>query len=763
MPDFDVDFDERRRGEVIRYVTDRYGDDRVAQIVTYGTIKAKQALKDASRVLGYPFSMGERLTKAMPQAVMGKDIPLTGIFDPAHPRYSEAGEFRELHTADPEVQKVVETARGLEGLKRQWGVHAAGVIMSSEPLIDHVPIMRREQDGAIITQFDYPTCETLGLLKMDFLGLRNLTVIDDALKNVIANGKAAVDLDELSLTLDDKATYELLAAGDTLGVFQLDGGPMRSLLRMMRPDHFEDISAVLALYRPGPMGANSHTNYALRKNGQQPNTPIHPELADPLAEILDSTYGLIVYQEQVMAIAQKVAGYSLGKADLLRRAMGKKKRSVLDAEYVGFSEGMKANGYSDAAIKTLWDILVPFSDYAFNKAHTAGYGLVSYWTGYLKANFPAEYMAALLTSVRDDKDKSALYLNECRRMGIKVLPPDVNSSAADFTPVGEDIRFGLTAIRNVGANVVDAIVSARADRGAYTSFEDFLRKVPVVVCNKRTIESLIKGGAFDSLGQPRRGLVAVHETAVEAVVSDKRQEAVGQFSLFGGLDADGPVLSVVPPVPEGEWDKQTLLACEREMLGLYVSDHPLFGLEHILAREADCSISALTGDDSRADGSPVTIAGMISSLQRKMTKNGNPWAIASVEDLDGAIEVLFFPQSYQTVSHVLAEDLVVVVKGRVNRRDDVPTVFAQELRLPDLDQGEHGPVVVSMALARCTPPVVERLKDVLATHPGPTEVHLKLTRTGKATVMRLDDGLRVTASPALFGDLKALLGSQCLL
>ncbi len=763
MPDVDVDFDERRRGEVIRYVTERYGEERVAQIVTYGTIKAKQALKDASRVLGYPYSMGDRLTKAMPQAVMGKDIPLSGIFDSAHPRYSEAEEFRQLHSSDADVAKVVETARGLENLKRQAGVHAAGVIMSSEPLIEHVPIMRREQDGAIITQFDYPTCETLGLLKMDFLGLRNLTVIDDALKNVIANGKPAVDLDQLSLTLDDKATYELLAAGDTLGVFQLDGGPMRSLLRMMRPDHFEDISAVLALYRPGPMGANSHTNYALRKNGQQPNTPIHPELAESLSEILDSTYGLIVYQEQVMAIAQKVAGYSLGKADLLRRAMGKKKRSVLDAEYVGFSEGMKANGYSDEAIKTLWDILVPFSDYAFNKAHTAGYGLVSYWTGYLKANFPAEYMAALLTSVRDDKDKSALYLNECRRMGIKVLPPDVNSSAADFTPVGEDIRFGLTAIRNVGANVVDAIVAARREQGAYSSFEDFLRKVPIVVCNKRTIESLIKGGAFDSLGQPRRGLVAVHETAVEAVVSDKRQEAVGQFSLFGGLDADGPTLSVVPPVPEGEWDKQTLLASEREMLGLYVSDHPLFGLEHILSREADCSISVINADENRPDGAPVTIAGMISSLQRKMTKNGNPWAIATVEDLDGAIEVLFFPQSYQTVSHVLAEDLVVVVKGRLNRRDDVPTVFAQELRLPDLDQGEHGPVVVSMALTRCTPPVVERLKDVLATHPGPTEVHLKLIRTGKATLMRLDDGLRVTPSPALFGDLKALLGPQCLL
>jgi DNA polymerase III subunit alpha len=763
MPDVDVDFDERRRGEVIKYVTEKYGEERVAQIVTYGTIKAKQALKDASRVLGYPFSMGERLTKAMPPAVMGKDIPLTGIFDPAHPRYNEAGEFRELHSQDAEVQKVVETALGLEGLKRQWGVHAAGVIMSSEPLIDHIPIMRREQDGAIITQFDYPTCETLGLLKMDFLGLRNLTVIDDALKNIVMNGKEPLDLDVISKTLDDPATYELLARGDTLGVFQLDGGPMRSLLRLMRPDHFEDISAVLALYRPGPMGAGSHTNYALRKNKQQDITPIHPELEEPLAEILDTTYGLIVYQEQVMAIAQKVAGYSLGKADLLRRAMGKKKREILDKEFEGFSAGMKENGYGDAAIKTLWDILLPFSDYAFNKAHTAGYGLVSYWTAYLKANYKAEYMAGLLTSVRDDKDKSALYLNECRRMGIKVLPPDVNFSAANFTPVGEDIRFGLTAIRNVGANVVEAIVAAREEKGNYTSFEDFLRKVPAVVCNKRTIESLIKAGAFDSLGHTRRGLVAVHETAVDAVVSDKRQEAIGQDSLFGGLDdLDGPTLSVVPPVPEGEWDKQTLLASEREMLGLYVSDHPLFGVEHILSRAADCSITTLTADEGRPDGATVTVAGLITSLQRKMTKQGKQWAIATVEDLGGAIEVLFFPQTYDTVSHVLAEDLVVVVKGRVNRRDDVPTIYAMELSLPDLDEGDRGPVVVSMPVARCTAPVVERLKDVLSTHPGPTEVHLRLTQAGRLTVMRLDDRLRVTPSPALFGDLKALLGPSCL-
>ena len=767
MPDFDVDFDERRRGEVIRYVTEKYGEERVAQIVTYGTIKAKQAVKDASRVMGFPFSMGEKLTKAMPPAIMGKDIPLAGIFDKSHKRYAEAVEFRQVHDEDPQAQEVVKTALGLEGLKRQWGVHAAGVIMSSEPLMDLITIMRREQDGQIITQFDYPSCETLGLVKMDFLGLRNLTILDDALANVKTNRGIDLDLDALSKDPTDPAAYELLAKGDTLGVFQLDGGGMRTLLRQMQPDCFEDISAALALYRPGPMGANSHTNYAYRKTGKQEITPIHPELAEALDPILGTTQGLIVYQEQVQQIAQKVAGYTLGKADLLRRAMGKKKKEVLDAEFVPFSEGMRANGYSDAAIKTLWDILVPFSDYAFNKAHTAAYGLVSYWTAYLKANFPAEYMAGLLTSVRDDKDKSALYLNECRRMGIKVLPPDVNESSANFNAVGTDIRFGLAAIRNVGTNVVDGIVSARGDKGRYSSFKDFLSKAPAVVCNKRTIESLIKAGAFDDLQHTRQGLVRVHEDYVDAFVDIKRKEAIGQDSLFGGFGDDGDGgdsvdFAVLPQIPTIEWDKQTLLAFEREMLGLYVSDHPLFGIEHVLSQHADTSIATLTGDESKPDGTNVTVAGLITGLQIKRTKKGDLWAIATVEDLDGAIECLFFPSAYMTVSTMLSHDVVCVVRGRLNRRDETPTIFAQELTLPDIKEGPRGPVVVSLPLSRATNGVAERIKTVLGEHPGVTEVHLKLTQPGRSVLMRLDDSLRVTASPALFGDLKALLGPACL-
>jgi DNA polymerase-3 subunit alpha len=764
MPDIDMDFDERRRGDMIRYATEKYGEERVAQIITYGTIKAKQAVKDSARVLGFPFSTSDQITKVLPPALMGKDVSLAGIFDTENPRYGEAGEFRALYESSPDVKKVVDTARDLEGLKRQWGVHAAGVILSREPLLDVIPIQRRDQDGAIITQFDMGACEALGLLKMDFLGLRNLTVLDDCLAGIKDNRGDEVVLETLDLDAD-KATYELLGRGDTLGIFQLEGGGMRSLLRLMQPTSFADISAVGALYRPGPMGANAHNDYADRKNGRKPAIAIHPELAEPLREILDETHGLLVYQEQVLAIAQKVAGYSLGQADLLRKAMGKKKKEILDKEYDRFSAGMRERGYGAGAIKALWDTLVPFSDYGFNKAHSAGYGVVSYWTAYLKANYPAEYMAALLTSVKDDKDKSALYLHECRRMGIKVLPPDVNESDSNFTPRGTDIRFGLSAIRNVGENVVASIIATRRAKGRFRDFADFLAKVEAVVCNKKVVESLIKAGSFDSLGHTRRGLAAVHAEVIDAAMGTKRAEAIGQFDLFGsGDDADGVAggLGFEVVIPSTEWDKTALLAAERDMLGLYVSDHPLFGLEHVLSRLVDCSISSLTTDD-RAEGGIITIGGIVSGLQRKMTKQGSPWAIATVEDLDGAIEVLFFPQAYQQYAMSLAEDAVICVKGRLSRRDDIPSLHAIELFLPDVgENAQRGPVVLQMPAARCTPPVVERLREVLATHPGVTEVQLQLRNGARTTVLRLDETLRVDATPALMGDLKALLGPSCL-
>ena len=760
MPDFDIDFDERRRGEVIRYVTEKYGDDRVCQIVTYGTIKAKQAIKDAGRVLGKPFGLGEQITKAFTPPVQGKDVSLADVFDEGHDRYGEGTEFRNLYAADPEVREVVDTARGIEGLKRQWGVHAAGVIMSSAPLMDVIPVMKREQDGQIITQFDYPGCEALGLVKMDFLGLRNLTILDDALANVKANRGIELDLDALSKDPTDRASYDLLATGETLGIFQLDGGGMRVLLKLMQPDNFEDISAALALYRPGPMGADSHTNYALRKTGRQPVNPIHPELAEPLADILDLTYGLIVYQEQVQQIAQRVAGYTLGRADELRRAMGKKKKEVLEKEFVPFQAGMRANGYSDGAIQTLWDILIPFSAYAFNKAHTAAYGLISYWTAYLKANYPAEFMAALLQSVKDDKDKSAIYLGECRRMGIRVLPPDVNESDGMFTPVGQDIRYGLGAIRNVGDNVVRGIVEARTEHGKAADFNAFLDQVPLVVCNKRVIESLIKAGAFDSLGHTRRALMECFERRVDEVIDLKRNQANGQDDLFG--DFGGASDLVATPIPDlPEWDKRVRLGFEREMLGLYVSDHPLQGLEHILDANRDLSIGGLRSDDGPRDGQ-VTIAGMITQVVRKQTKNGDLWAIVTVEDLEAAIEVLLFPKVYQLVAGSLASDTVVRIKGRVRARDEGVEVQGNEVHFPDTTADSSGPLVISLPAVRCTPAVVEQLRGVLRAHPGGTEVRVRLiSQANGAKVWRLDDTLRVAPSRPLMADLKALLGPAC--
>jgi DNA polymerase-3 subunit alpha len=755
MPDIDLDFDERRRSEMIRYATEKYGEDRVAQIITYGTIKSKQSLKDSTRVLGYPYAIGEKLTKALPPSVMGKDITLSGVFDSKDARYGEAGEFRQLYETDPDSKRVVDLAKGLEGLKRQWGVHAAGVILSREPLLDVIPIHRREADGAIITQFDMGACESTGLLKMDFLGLRNLSVLDDALLNIKANQNIDVVLEDLPL--HDKKTFELLSRGDTLGVFQLDGGPMRALLRSMAPDSFADISAVIALYRPGPMGENAHNNYADRKNSRKPVEPIHPELNLPLQEILGDTYGLIVYQEQVMAIAQKVAGFTLGRADLLRKAMGKKNKEILDKEYIPFEAGMKSNGFSEAAIQRLWEVLIPFSDYAFNRAHSAGYGVVSFWTAYLKANYPTEYMAALLTSVRDDKDKSALYLSECRRMGIKVLPPDVNESDAEYTPRGVDIRFGLAAIRNVGEGVVASIKTARATKGAFTSFGDFLAKVDANVCNKKTIESLVKAGAFDSLGHPRKGLMAIHLEAIDSVIETKRAEAIGQFDLFGG-DSISQVASMDIEIPSMEWDKSTLLTFEREMLGLYVSDHPLLGVEHVLRSHTDMTISELL-DESPADG-VVTIGGLITGIQRKVSRQGASWAVVNVEDLEGAIEVLFFSNTYNQYALSLTEDRVVVVKGRFSRTDEQVRFTALEMKMPDISGAPTGPLLITLPATQVTPPIVERIKEILRSHPGKREVHLHVVDQQKTTTLKID--ALVTSSPSLSADLKAILGPECL-
>lgn len=760
MPDFDVDFDERRRDEVIDYVKAKYGDDRVAQVVTYGKIKARQALRDSSRIMGRDFKTGDELTKALPADVMGKTVELSRVFDEDYPRYAEAQEFRKLYEERTDLQEVVKLASRLEGLTRQWGVHACAVIMSSETLTDVIPLMLRTQDDAVITQFDYPACEELGLLKMDFLGLRNLTVISDALLNIERAGKTVPQIDDVPL--DDPKTYELLSNGHTLGVFQLEGAGMRELLRLMRPDNFEDISAVGALYRPGPMGAGSHTNYALRKNGRQEVVPIHPELEDSLKDILAPTQGLIVYQEQVMQIAQKVAGYSLGQADILRRAMGKKNKQILDQEFEPFRDGMLEKGYSLGAVNELWNILVPFADYAFNKSHSAAYGLVSYWTAYLKTHYPAEYMAALLTSTAADKDKRALYLAECRRMNIEVDRPDVNVSFASFTADGTSVSFGLSSVRNVGVAVVEGIVKAREEKGNFTSFQDFLNKVPQEVCNKRTIQSLIKAGAFDGFGDTRRGLLTVSDDAVESVVGLKRNESAGQYDLFASLGGEtdlGSSFSVeVPDIPE--WDRKEKLSLEREMLGLYVSDHPLRGLERPLMRHQNEQIGEIKENPRAFDNKRVQVAGLITDLDQRLNRQGLPWAKVVLEDFSADIEVFFFSRQYERMRESLHQDGIVQIQGRVSVRDNVPTITASSVQELVLKDTEGAPVLLQLAPNQCTPQVLRELGALLDQHSGVVPVQVVIQDKLRRTTIDLGPTRGVNDSSGFYAAVKGLLGVQ---
>ncbi|HEX4102048.1 MAG: DNA polymerase III subunit alpha [Pseudonocardiaceae bacterium] len=762
-PDIDLDFDERRRGEVMEYTVNKWGAANIAQVITFGTIKTKAAIKDAARVLhGQPgFSIADRISKALPPAVAAEDIPLHGIFDPKHPRYTEATEVRSLAETDPQVGKIMDTARGLEGLVRNAGVHACAVIMSSQPLLDVIPLWMRD-DGSIITGWDYPSCEDIGLLKMDFLGLRTLTVISDTVEAVKTNHGR--EIDTATLNLDDEATYKLLSSGHTLGVFQLDGAAMRSLLRALAPTHFGDIAAVLALYRPGPMAANAHLHYAERSNSRQAIAPIHPELKEALEPILGETYHLLVYQEQVMAIAQQLAGYSLGGADLLRRAMGKKKKEIIEKEFERFRAGMMGKGFSPQATQTLWDVMLPFAGYAFNKSHTAGYGLVSYWTAYLKANYPTEFMAAQLTSIGDNKDKSAIYLAECRRMGIKVLPPDVNDSGLRFAAVGSDVRFGLGAVRNVGANVVASIIRTRETKGRFTSFTDFLDKVELVCCNKRTIESLIKAGAFDSLGHTRLSLITVHEMAVDAVIGLKREQERGQFDLFGG---DGGACATPESSPLAhlkfepqEYPRKQLLAYEREMLGLYVSAHPLDGAERILRKHAPKPIAALL-DETPTEGE-IVLAGMISSVDKRVNKNGESWAIVTLEDLDASMEVLFFAKSYAVLSEDLIPDTAVAIKGRVNWRDDKMSVFGSAvvpLDISDAEKrpGDEPPFVLRVEASQLDSEGAAELRSALVANKGDTRLHILLCHGARKTEIAIEN-YPITVSSALLGELKSIRG-----
>jgi DNA polymerase III subunit alpha len=749
MPDIDIDFDDRRRGEMIRYAAERYGDDHVAQIVTFGTIKAKSAIRDAARVLDEPFKVGDDLAKMMPPPVQGKEAKLAEA-------YEKSAELRAARE-DPTYRKVLETAEKLEGLKRQHGIHAAAVIIGARPLTETVPLLRTD-NGEVVTQYEMGPTEDIGLLKMDFLGLRNLTVISDAERHVKANRGVDLDLDDPAVLgeMDDPDTYAMLATGFTLGVFQLDSTGMQALVRRLKPTRFEDISALLALYRPGPLGMDMHLAFADRKNGLEAVAFDHPDL-EP---ILGETYGVIVYQEQVMQIATDLCGFTMAEADALRKAVGKKKRELMEAQKERFVAGGATNGYAKSFMTNLWGLIEKFAEYGFNKSHTVAYGVVSYQTAYLKAHHPVEYMAALLTSVKNHKDLKPLYLNECRRMGIPVLPPDINQSGADFTPRGDEILFGLSAVRGVGEGIVEQIVAARTAEGRFEDFRDFCAKVDAGVLNKRTLENLILAGAFASLGHPRRGLVASFEVIVDAALTRKRAEAAGQFSLFdGGASLEhGVVLDDAVAIATEEFDKTQLLKNEREMLGLYVSDHPLIGTERVLEQHADATCAELR---ERGDGDAVTVGGVLSGLTKKFTRKGDTYLVATLEDLSGSVEVVFWPATYRAAHEVLAEDAVLVVTGRLEVRDEAVKLTANKVARPDLSEALGAPVLVAFAAEQCTADAVRRLHDVLAGHPGVVPVHLCVTGPdGSTRIYRLGDRLRVERRAGLFGELKSTFGPQ---
>ena len=785
MPDIDMDFDSRYRDQMIRYAADTYGRDHVAQIITFGTIKARNAVRDAARVLGYPYGVGDKVAKAMPPLVMGRDTPLKYCFEPSDKYadgYKAAQDLRAMYDTDPDIKKVVDVAKGLEGLKRSDGIHAAAVVITKEPVTHYLPIQRKPESGQdpedapVVTQYEMHGVEELGLLKMDFLGLRNLDVITDAQAMIQAHRDPDFDID--TVPLDDRATFDLLSRGDTIGVFQLESPPMRQLLKAMAPNSFEDVSAVLALYRPGPMSVNMHYDYADRKNGRKPVEYIHPDAA----EVLEDTFGLMIYQESVMRVAQKFAGYSLAEADNLRKAMGKKVREVMAAARDGFERGVVDTGYDESLGKELFDIIEKFADYAFNKSHTFGYGLVTYQTAYLKAHYPVEYFACLLTSVKSNLDKAAVYLSDCRSAGIKVLTPDINRSVMNFdaieaSRVPDDvalavgspgaITFGLSAVRNVGEGLVEQLLAEREENGEFESFYDFAERVPEPVLNKRTVESLIKAGAFDRLGLPRRGLLASFEQILDTTIDRRRERDRGVMSLFGDWgdgDGDGDAagddggFSERIPIPDIEFDKGDKLKAEKDMLGLYVSDHPLFGVEAALKRKVE---HALLDLPEMEDGAAVKVGGVITNLARKFTKKGDQMAVFVLEDLEASIEVTVFPRTLLEQGHKLEDDVIVTVKGRLDKRDESRFgLIAQQVDvLSGLTDGPAPPLRLLLPSTSLDELKIQRLKRILRDHPGDSVVQIDI---GQGKLLRLADEFRVDIDRSV-GELRMAFGHDAVM
>ncbi len=764
MPDIDMDFDERYRGDMIRYAAERYGEDHVAQIVTFSTIKARAAVRDAARVLGYPPQLGDRVAKAMPPLVMGQDLPLAACFAPTpgyEGRYGEATELRALYHADAEVRHVVDVAKGFVDKRRQDGIHAAAVVITKEPILEYVPVQRKSgpngslEGAPIVTQYEATAIEKLGLLKMDFLGLRNLAIIERTLEHVRRRHGVEVDIDHVPL--DDEKVYQMLRQGNSIGIFQLEGDKMRQLMRRLAPTSFDDIAALNALYRPGPLSENVHNDYADRKNLRQSVSYEHPDLEG----ILGETFGLMIYQEDIMRVATTVAGFSMTEADDLRKACSKKIREMIRAQRAKFVDGAEREGYGRALGDALFDKIEPFADYAFPKSHAYGYALIGYQNAWLKANYPVEYMAALLTSFRDDKDKAAVYLNEARQMGITVGVPDVNESFAEYAPSlssESTILFGLAAVRNVGEALVDKIVLEREAGGPFASVYDFVRRVDPVVLNRRSMESLIKAGAFDSLGVARLGFLLKVDEVVEVTLARRKDLSLGITTLFaafgdsGGDDWEGTEV----PLVDIEFDPSVKLDFEREMLGTYLSDHPLNDIGQRLVARTDGAITSVRerAEELANSSQSVTVGGILAEVQLRQTKAGRTYARVVLEDLGGSLEINFSVAAFERFSGFLVKDSIVLVKVRVSDNDE-------ELRFSAVDverfvtSAADAELRLSLRPEDLTAQSIATLREILTRFPGPSPVIVDTGEAGKT--FRLGPAFNVDVA-GVVADLRAEFG-----
>jgi DNA polymerase III subunit alpha len=735
MPDIDIDFAVDGRERVINYVTEKYGRDRVAQVITFGTMAARAAVRDAGRVLEVPYGVVDKIAKLIPE---GPGQMLDDCLKPG-------SELKQSYDSDPVTREIVDLAKPLEGLTRQDGIHAAAVVIGAQPLIELLPLQQKGADQEVVTQVSGTNIEALGLLKMDFLGLRNLDVIDKACA-------LAGDLDIGAIPLDDKRTYAMLARGESTGVFQFESSGMRDALRSVKPTVFEHLIALVALYRPGPMAYIPV--YARRKAGQEPVS--YPD--ERLKEITSATYGIAIYQEQSMEIAKKVAGFSPAEADDLRKAIGKKIHSLMASLKGKFLDGCASNGVTPAVANQLWADMEQAQDYAFNKSHAACYALIAYRTAWLRANHPKEYMAALISSVMNTKDKVPFYVNACHDLAIEVLPPDVNTSMIDFAVVEGKIRFGLNAVKNVGESACRAIVRAREEGGAFASIWDFTERVDPQVVNKRALESLVKCGALDSTGSSRRGMLECLEQALAWGQKQQSDKLLGQGSIFDLGDPVGGDTGAArhhPVVSVAEFEKNELLKLEKETLGLYVSDHPLTPIRMELRRKTDCSINEL---ERRRDGEIVVVGGIVGSLKQMTTKKGDPMVFAALEDVTGSCEVVAFNSVYQHARELLVQDKVIVVRGRIDQKGAGETKLVA-MEITGFEATPERREVRLKVDARIAPAgIVRELASLVKDFPGEAPVYVDLVTSMGSKLLELGPNYRVRPVPDFFAEVKQLLG-----